>query len=102
LFVPDQASLPEDITESAYRIDRMLTALRSAGAFDACAPSMLDGLTDCPPLAHTCEQAAKERLLELRVPVVAGLGAGHGRQNHPLVLGSRATVRDDTFSFCTD
>jgi muramoyltetrapeptide carboxypeptidase len=101
LFVPDGAILfLEDITESAYRIDRMLTALMSAGALDGVSGVVLGGLTDCPPTRGIrAEDAAKERLLELGVPVLAGLTAGHGRENHPLVLGSRARIQDGTFLF---
>lgn len=104
LFVPDGAILfLEDITESAYRIDRMLTALRFAGAFDRVAGVVLGGLTDCPSTRGVHPDfAAKECLLPLGVPVVAGLAAGHGRRNHPLVFGSRARIEDDTFSFRGD
>jgi muramoyltetrapeptide carboxypeptidase len=104
LFVPDGAILfLEDITESAYRIDRMLTALRFAGAFDRVAGVVLGGLTDCPPTRGIQPDfAAKECLLSLGVPVLAGLGAGHGRRNHPLVFGTRARIEDDTFSFRGD
>lgn len=101
LFVPDGAILfLEDITESAYRIDRMLTALMSAGALDRVKGVVLGGLTDCAPTRGArAEDVARERLLALGVPVVAGLGAGHGRENHPLVFGAQAVIHDDTFSF---
>lgn len=104
LFVPDGAILfLEDITESSYRLDRMLTALRSAGAFDQVAGVVLGGLTDCPATRGIpAESATKDCLLSLGVPVLAGLPAGHGRQNHPLVFGARARIDGDTFSFRGD
>jgi muramoyltetrapeptide carboxypeptidase len=101
LFVPDGAILfLEDVTESAYRIDRMLTALRHAGAFDRVRGVVLGGLTDCPPTRGVQpEIAAKTCLLSLGVPVLAGLAAGHGRTNHPLVLGAPASIEADTLAF---
>jgi len=104
LFVPDGAILfLEDVTESAYRIDRMLTALSSAGALDRVRGVILGDLTDCPPTRGvSARDAIRERLLTLRVPVLAGLRAGHGRDNEPLVFGTRATLHGDTFSFHGD
>jgi len=95
LFVPDGAVLfLEDVTESVYRLDRMLSALLVAGALDRVAAVALGELTDCPMGPHgvPAEQAVRERLLELGVPMVAGVPAGHGRYNAPLVLGAPARV----------
>jgi len=95
LFVPDGAVLVlEDVTESAYRIDRMLTALLVGGAFDRVAAVVVGDLTDCPEGPHGVPaiDAVRERLGELGVPMLAGLRFGHDRQNVPLVLGSPARV----------
>lgn len=95
LFVPEGAVLfLEDVTESAYRLDRMLSALLVAGALDRVAAVAVGELTDCPAGPHgvPAEDAVRERLAELGVPVVAGVPAGHGRNNAPLVFGSPARV----------
>lgn len=95
LRVPDGAVLViEDVTESSYRLDRMLTALESAGAFDRVAAVVVGELTDCSAGPHGVAPAdvLRERLSRLGVPVVAGLGFGHGRHNQPLPLGLPARV----------
>ncbi|MBK7582296.1 MAG: LD-carboxypeptidase [Myxococcales bacterium] len=101
LFVPDGAVLfIEDVTESAYRLDRMLTALMCGGALDRVSAVAVGELTDCPTGPHgvPAEDAVRERLEELGVPVVAGVPAGHGKHNTPLVLGAPARVADGCLS----
>lgn len=82
----------EDVTESSYRLDRMLTALRVSGALDHVSAVVLGDLTDCPSGPHgiSPHDALRALLLELGVPVLAGLRFGHGRENVPLVLGAPA------------
>jgi len=95
LVVPPGAVLVlEDVTESSYRLDRMLSALRVAGAFDRIAAVVVGDLTDCLPGPHgiSALDAVRAALLELKVPVLAGLPFGHGRHNIPLVLGAPARV----------
>lgn len=97
LFVPDGAVLfLEDVTESAYRLDRMLSALLVSGALDRVSAVAVGELTDCPTGPHgvPAEEAVRTRLEALRVPVVAGVPSGHGRNNAPLVLGAPAEVGD--------
>jgi muramoyltetrapeptide carboxypeptidase len=98
LRVPDGAVLViEDVTESAYRLDRMLSALMISGALDRVSAVVVGDLTDCPSAPHgvPAEEAVRSRLLELGVPVLAGLHVGHGRLNHPLVLGAPARIEAD-------
>lgn len=84
----------EDITEAPYRVDRMLTALIIAGAFDGVAGVVLGDFTDCAAGTHgvPVEAVLQERLAELRVPILAGLEFGHGARNRPLPFGQRARV----------
>jgi muramoyltetrapeptide carboxypeptidase len=95
LHVPDGAVLAlEDVTESSYRIDRMLTALRDAGVFDGVSAVLLGEFSDCLPGKHgvPVDQVLFERLSELRIPVLSGLAFGHGRWNEPLPFGLPAAV----------
>lgn len=95
LFVPEGAVLAlEDVTESSYRLDRMLTSLIVAGAFDRVAGVVVGGLTECPagPWCVDARDAVRERLAELRIPVAAGLPFGHARHNEPLPLGLPAEL----------
>ena len=83
----------EDVTEQAYRVDRLLTSLIAAGALDGIGGVVLGDFTDCPPSAGVEPLSVlRDRLGALRVPVAAGLRFGHGRWNEPLTLGVRATL----------
>lgn len=84
----------EDITEAPYRVDRMLTALLIAGAFDEVAGVVVGDFTDCGAGVHgvPVEAVLQERLAELRVPVLAGVEFGHGARNRPLPFGQRARL----------
>lgn len=95
LFVPEGAILAlEDVTESSYRLDRMLTALAVSGVLDRVAAVVVGELTDCPagPWNVDARDAVRACLTQLRVPVVAGLPFGHCRWNEPLPLGLPASV----------
>lgn len=89
LSLPDGAVLLlEDVTESAYRIDRMLTALTVGGHLDRIGGVILGDFTDCPASSGVEASAVlTERLGALRVPVARGLRVGHGTMNEPVVLG---------------
>jgi muramoyltetrapeptide carboxypeptidase len=83
----------EDVTEQAYRVDRMLTALRNGGHLDAVAGVVAGEFTDCGP-SHGVSVAdvLQSCLGDLDVPVATGLGFGHGRHNAPLPVGLPATL----------
>ncbi|HWO10481.1 MAG TPA: LD-carboxypeptidase [Polyangiaceae bacterium] len=86
--------LLEDVSETSYRIDRMLTALLQAGALAQVSGLALGEFTDCSPGRYSVptREVLSERLGLLGVPVLAGLPVGHGRHNAPLVLGAPARL----------
>jgi muramoyltetrapeptide carboxypeptidase len=95
---PDGAILAlEDVTESSYRIDRMLSALRLGGHLRGIAGVALGGFTDCPSGPHgvPVERVLERELAALDVPVVAGLPFGHDLPNQPLLLGAEAELDAD-------
>ncbi len=95
LRIPDGAILAiEDVTESSYRIDRMLSALRVGGHLRGVAGVALGGFTDCSPGPHRVpvEQVLLRELSELAVPIVASLPFGHDLPNDPLLLGAEAEL----------
>jgi muramoyltetrapeptide carboxypeptidase len=103
LRVPERAVLVlEDVTEAAYRLDRMLTALTTAGLFDRASAVVVGDLTDCPTGTHGVPplQVVRERLSRLGLPVLAGLGSGHGRRNLPLPFGLPARVEPGALTIC--
>lgn len=83
----------EDVTESAYRVDRLLTSLILGGHLDGVSGIVVGSFTDCPPSAGVeVREALMQKLVALRVPVAAGLRFGHGDWNEPLVLGLEVTL----------
>ena len=85
----------EDINEELYRVDRLLTQLRLAGALDAVAGFVLGSLTEqASPLP-----LLREMLLPLcrqhGKPLLAGWPSGHGTPNRPLPMGVRVALDAD-------
>lgn len=80
----------EDTGEAAYKVDRLLTQLIQAGAFDGVrgfALGTFDG-ADAPEGADwTLRDVLLERLAPLGVPVLGGLPFGHGRANRAFRFG---------------
>jgi muramoyltetrapeptide carboxypeptidase len=92
-FPPGAVLVIEDVTEQAYRIDRMLTAFRVSGVLDRVAGVVVGDFTDCPPSRGvSVREVLEERLRTLGVPVAAGLRFGHDEENQPFVLGLEATL----------
>jgi muramoyltetrapeptide carboxypeptidase len=95
-FPPVDGSLLflEEVGEPLYKIDRLLTHLRLAGVLDRIAGLALGSWTDCGPLGDP-ETLILERLSRRDVPVLGGLPAGHGPDNHPFALGLPAVLDAD-------
>jgi muramoyltetrapeptide carboxypeptidase len=74
----------EDVSESPYRVDRMLLQLRHAGLLDAAAGFVLGSFTeDADPRA-----VVEAELLPTHKPILGGWPAGHGTPNRPLPMGA--------------
>jgi muramoyltetrapeptide carboxypeptidase len=84
----------EDVAETSYRIDRMLTALLQARVLDHVSAILLGEFSDCSAgkYAVPTHEVLAERLCQLGVPILADLPLGHGRRNLPLLLGANARV----------
>jgi len=90
----------EDLDEVPYRFDRMLTQLLNAGQLQNVAGIAIGINANCfDPRAkktneyrQTCEDVFRERLLPLKVPIIAGLPFGHVPMNATLPIGVRATL----------
>lgn len=87
----------EDVSEAVYRVDRMLTQLRLAGALDGVRGIVFGHCTDCPE-HEDGERPLDEVLAEfadaLEVPCVAGVPVGHIDQQWTLPLGMTAELLD--------
>ena len=81
----------EDVGERTYVIDRYLHQLYHAGKLTECAGIILGGFTDCvvedPNCGLTLEEVLRDVFSKVKVPVLAGLQAGHMREMVTLPLG---------------
>jgi muramoyltetrapeptide carboxypeptidase len=84
----------EDRGEAPYRIDRMLTQMTQAGCLKGVAGVILGDFSACGALEVVYE-VFRERLGEHRIPILAGLEAGHEKRNLTLPLGLEATLDAD-------
>ena len=78
----------EDTGEPAYKIDRMFTQLRLAGALEEAAALVLAGFTAVTPdMAQAIEAYFVAEAPRLGIPVAWGLPIGHDVANAPLPWG---------------
>lgn len=86
----------EDVHEATYRVDRMLTQLRLAGAFVGCRGILFGHCTDCPDSSEDGRRTLRELLTELgralHVPTLQGVPVGHIPDQWTLPLGAMATL----------
>jgi muramoyltetrapeptide carboxypeptidase len=85
----------EDTGERAYRIDRMLTQLRSAGKFDSVKGIIFGDFTECTELdgKELWKNVLKRHFSKSSIPCLIGIRAGHGdlRLTIPFGLNVRLT-----------
>jgi muramoyltetrapeptide carboxypeptidase len=85
----------EDIGERGYRIDRMLEQLRQAGVLRNLKAIVLGTfLGGAEADRSNLGPAVLERFAQtLKIPVLAGIDAGHGPYQRPVFLHTRAQLR---------
>lgn len=78
----------EDVGEAPYKVDRMFTQLRLAGALAGVVGLVLGDFTGVSPAqAAEIEGFFARQAAALGVPAAAGLPVGHGVRNAPLPMG---------------
>ena len=81
----------EDTNEYIYRIDRMLSTLKLAGALQRVAGVVLGAFTNCGPGEGygtlTLDEVFDDYFLPLKVPVFAGAMIGHIRRKFTVPIG---------------
>ncbi|BCL13110.1 peptidase S66 [Micromonospora sagamiensis] len=88
--------LVEDVQEPPYKVDRMLTQLRRAGALDGVAGVAVGQFTGCADgWETTVVDVLLDRLGDLGVPVLGGLPVGHGPGQLTVPVGTPATLDTD-------
>ncbi len=89
----------EDIGEATYRLDRMLTQLRLAGAFEGCVGVAFGHCTDCPDTTDDGSRAIEVIVAELadalQVPTLHGIPVGHISDQWTVPFGAIATLDAD-------
>ena len=89
----------EDIGEATYRLDRMLTQLRLAGAFEGCVGVAFGHCTDCPDTTddgtRTIDAIVTELADALHVPTLQGIPVGHISDQWTIPFGAIATMDAD-------
>lgn len=84
----------EEVGESLYRLDRMLSQLRLAGKLAAAAGIIVGECRGCGSVgdSFTVVDVLKDRLGDLGIPCFYGLAAGHGTHKATLPLGIQVTM----------
>lgn len=89
----------EEINEYLYRVERMLSTLRLAGAFDQLAGVVIGQFTKCEPGDGygnlTLEEILNDYFLPLNVPVYRGAMFGHVKLKLTVPVGAPAEVDAD-------
>lgn len=100
-FVPDLEGAVlflEEVGERSYRLDRLLTHLEMAGAFNAVSAVVIGECVDCDRLEDgvaqlpTAHDILTERLERMQIPVVLGGAFGHGQRNRALPYGTQVEL----------
>jgi muramoyltetrapeptide carboxypeptidase len=90
----------EDVSEAPYRVDRMLTTWRMAGAFAGVRGIALGRFSRCevdPKIpSFSIEEVLRDRLGDLNIPIVSDLPFGHDGVNAALPVGIMATLDADS------
>jgi muramoyltetrapeptide carboxypeptidase len=85
----------EETNEPPYRLDRLLTQLELAGAFQAASGVAAGRLSGQGEDAAELTETLERRLAGLGRPVVVGLPFGHGAANRCLPMGAPAVLDGD-------
>jgi muramoyltetrapeptide carboxypeptidase len=93
----------EDVDEEPYRLDRYLTQLRLSGHMSRVAGVAVGQLIDCEPRqdrpsyirSRGSGDVLRDRLSDLDIPVLSGLGFGHGRHQATIPQGVMARLDAD-------
>lgn len=87
--------LLEDVSEPAYRLDRMLLQLERSGVMEGVKGLAFGRFTQTPDDEHPVHDVLVEFAERMRVPAVADLPFGHVEHNCTLPIGARARLNAD-------
>jgi len=87
----------EDRGEAPYRIDRMLVHMKIAGCFKGLAGIVLGAFEECGPI-EAILKIVEDIFEDMPVPILAGIEAGHCKNNTTIPMGVDATLDADMHS----
>jgi len=85
----------EDVAETTYRLDRMLTHLRLSGRFERLQGVIVGKLKDCGPEPGQLDWLLHDIFGAMGIPVVRDFPFGHHGDNLLMPIGAR--IRNDPF-----
>jgi muramoyltetrapeptide carboxypeptidase len=88
----------EEVGEQAYRLDRLLWQLITAGLLKGVRGIVLGELVGCQPEGtgrYSARRVLERAISLLGLPAISGAAFGHGRQNLALPIGVRARLDSD-------
>lgn len=89
----------EDVGETPYRIDRMITQMISAGKFDNIKGIILGVFLNCETKERnnslTLKEMLEDRLQRLNIPIIYGMSFGHISNQFTLPLGIKARLNTE-------
>lgn len=87
----------EDINELHYHLDRMMGNLKTGGILERLSGLIVGHFTGMrnggTPYGSTACEIIREAVEPYHYPVVFGFPAGHEMPNHPLLMGSRISLK---------
>ncbi|AFY73443.1 putative MccF-like protein (microcin C7 resistance) [Synechococcus sp. PCC 7502] len=90
----------EDVAESPYKVDRMLTQWRMLGLLEKVKGIAIGRFSRSEPFPNypsfSMQEVWRDRLEDLNIPIVVDLPFGHDGTNVPLVIGAEAQLDGDT------
>ncbi len=84
----------EDTGEAPYRIDRMLVQMKIAGIFSGLSGIILGTFKACGAQADIHE-IVRRLFDDCDIPILAGVGCGHGERNFTIPFGAMARLNAD-------
>jgi muramoyltetrapeptide carboxypeptidase len=87
----DKILFLEDVGEAPYRVDRLLSQLQLAGAFNGLRGLIIGSFTDCGD-QHLIWQRLAEMTADAAIPLWGNFPVGHGPENVTLAIGSRVLM----------
>ncbi len=89
----------EDVDEPPYRIDRMLTHLKSAGKLAGVRGVVFGQMPGCDTEKGLLHKVILDVLKEIEGPVLFGFPSGHGPRNLTFPLGTWVRIQGGVMSF---